>query len=78
MLKTQQNPTRTFLKIVLKRIFIVVKLVTYNFALSRALFLSVSRNLSAKWKKWADVHINGVHCLNVLNIVEEDDLKCST
>jgi hypothetical protein len=57
LLKTQQNPTRPFLKTVLKRIFIVVKLVTYNFAVSRALIISVSRNLKAKWQKRADVHI---------------------
>jgi len=58
MLKTQQNPTRPFLKTVLKRIFMVVKLVTYNFAVSRALIISVSRNLNAKWQKRTDVHIN--------------------
>jgi len=61
MLKTQQKPTGPFLKTVLKRIFIVGKLVTYNFAVSRALVISVSRNLNAKWQKWADVHINSVH-----------------
>jgi hypothetical protein len=48
MLKTQQNPTRPFffffLKTVLKRIFIVVKSVTYNFAVSLTLSISVSRN----------------------------------
>jgi len=61
MLKTQQNHARSLLKTVLKRIFIVVKLVTYKFAVSRASIISVFRNLNAKWQKWADVHINCVH-----------------
>jgi hypothetical protein len=61
MLKTQHNPTRPFSNPFLKHIFIVVKLVTYNFAVSHTLIISVSRNLNAKWQKWADVRVNSVH-----------------